>query len=211
MTSQCVVGVLLAGVRPGGGRHAYIDGVGFQFHLDASGLDWSSVATNFARYAALGPEDLHHAELDVKLNTPASPTDLATQASIYGSVFNTGLAQPAGRCISTWGSTDKYSRIPSSVPHRWHWAGDAAGCQLQPQASAYATIHALLGTGKLVRFSNDPYNRFGQAGPRAVAVPTQRLRATVATWSTRTTRPVWLTGGYAMLVASPRRCTNRGH
>ena len=176
---------LVSGLVAGG---TPIDGVGFQFHLDASGLDWSSVATNFARYAALGLK-IYITELDVKLNTPASPTDLATQASIYGSVFNTGLAQPAVKGIFTWGFTDKYSWIPSAFPG----TGQATPLDVNYNPKpAYATIHALLGTGKLVGSATGHTTVSAKLG-RAVAYPL-KASSNGRYLVDQNNKTVWLTG-----------------
>src|SRR5215510_12249032 len=52
-------------------RGVPIDGVGLQMHLTSGGLDYNSLATNMARFAALGVE-IYITEMDVRLTTPAS-------------------------------------------------------------------------------------------------------------------------------------------
>lgn len=104
---------LLAGGTP-------IHGVGFQAHLDLSGLDQTSFKNNLARFAALGLK-LYITEMDVKIPDPGTNgTDLTNQASIYGNTWTTALAQPAVKGIAVWGLSDAYSWIPSAFPGFGH-------------------------------------------------------------------------------------------
>ena len=95
-------------------RGVPLHGIGFQFHVDL-GFDspgtLASVASNFARFAALGLE-IHITELDIRL-PDSSPASLAAQAKLYAELIQVCRAQPAVKLFQTWGFTDKYSWIPS--------------------------------------------------------------------------------------------------
>lgn len=92
-----------------------LGGVGFEMHIDESGIDYSSFATNIARFAALGL-GIYITEMDVRIPSSPSAGDLATQATIYQNVLTTCLQQPAFRSFQMWGFTDNYSWIPSNFP-----------------------------------------------------------------------------------------------
>jgi|GEM_PF-2023152 len=89
-----------------------IDGVGLQMHLTNGGLDYNSLASNMARFAALGVE-VYITEMDVRFPTPLSQTDLQTQATIYSNVLARCKAQPMCKALQVWGIPDKYSWVPS--------------------------------------------------------------------------------------------------
>lgn len=90
-------------------------GVGFQEHLDESGTNQTAVASNMARYAALGLK-VYITEFDVRIPASPSASDLATQASIYQASLTTCLQAPNCAGFQTWGFTDKYSWIPGAFP-----------------------------------------------------------------------------------------------
>jgi GH35 family endo-1,4-beta-xylanase len=92
-----------------------IDGVGFQMHLTADGINGQSFADNMARFADLGLE-LYITELDVRINPQPSQGDLENQANIYREVMQTALAQPAVKSIQVWGIPDKHSWCMSVFP-----------------------------------------------------------------------------------------------
>lgn len=92
-----------------------IHGVGFQMHLTTSGINVSSFAQNMQRFADLGLE-IYITEMDVEIQLPATPGQLATQATIYRDVLNACLGQPACKAFQTWGFTDAHSWIPASRP-----------------------------------------------------------------------------------------------
>ncbi|MBN2441700.1 MAG: endo-1,4-beta-xylanase, partial [Spirochaetales bacterium] len=90
-----------------------IDGVGFQMHLTADGIDGRSFSDNMARFAALGLE-IYITEMDVRINPMPSPGDLENQADIYREVVQRALAQPAVKAIQVWGIPDKHSWVMST-------------------------------------------------------------------------------------------------
>jgi endo-1,4-beta-xylanase len=96
-------------------RGVPIDGVGLQMHLTSGGLDYNSLASNMARFAALGVE-IYITEMDVRLTTPASQTDLSNQATIYANVLARCRAQPMCKGFQVWGIPDKDSWVMSTFP-----------------------------------------------------------------------------------------------
>jgi endo-1,4-beta-xylanase len=95
-----------------------IDGVGLQMHTSAyftPGAD--EVRQNILRLGALGLQ-VHITEMDVRLATPASRTDLDKQARIYHDVAAACLAEKACTALLFWGFTDRYSWIPYSYSHQ---------------------------------------------------------------------------------------------
>jgi endo-1,4-beta-xylanase len=98
-------------------RGVPLDGIGFQFHIDLTFDDpttLASVASNFQRFAALGL-DVHITELDIRLSD-SSAASLNAQAKLYGEIAAICVQQPACKLFQTWGFTDKYSWIPSFYP-----------------------------------------------------------------------------------------------
>ncbi|KAA2252209.1 endo-1,4-beta-xylanase [Solihabitans fulvus] len=91
-----------------------IDGVGLQAHLILGQVP-SSMQQNIQRFVDLGVE-VAITELDVRMNTPATPDKLATQATDYATVANACLTVTGCVGITTWGLSDKYSWIPSTFP-----------------------------------------------------------------------------------------------
>jgi len=96
-------------------RGVPIDGVGLQMHLTSGGLDYNSLATNMSRFAALGVE-IYITEMDVRLTTPASQTDLNNQATIYANVLAKCKAQPMCKGFQVWGIPDKDSWVMNTFP-----------------------------------------------------------------------------------------------
>lgn len=93
-----------------------IDGVGFQFHVDARfPPSEQAIIDNFARFAALGLS-LNISELDVQVrNIVGSRADkLALQKQIYHRVVAACAATPRCEAVTTWGFTDKYSWIDTT-------------------------------------------------------------------------------------------------
>ena len=89
-----------------------IDGVGFQFHLEA-GLSKPTVARivdNFARYHALGLST-HVTELDVRVRKPITKAKLEEQARLYRTVIEAAIESPSTRDVMLLGFTDRYSWI----------------------------------------------------------------------------------------------------
>ena len=98
-------------------RGVPISGIGFQMHI--SGIDYTSLRTNFKRFNDLGL-NLHITEMDVRIpidtNGVATAADLNSQAEIYWNVLGVALGQPRFRVMQTWGFTDKDSWIPGFYP-----------------------------------------------------------------------------------------------
>jgi Beta-1,4-xylanase len=98
-------------------RGVPLDGVGFQFHIDLTfdnPTTLASVASNFQRFAALGL-DVHITELDIRLSD-SSAASLNAQAKLYGEIAAICVQQPSCKLFQTWGLTDKHSWIPSFYP-----------------------------------------------------------------------------------------------
>ena len=95
-------------------RGVPVHGVGMQMHLIAGSLpSLSSMAENFARFAALGLS-IQITELDIRLALPSTSNSLATQAQNYRDVYALCLQQPACNMVVTWGVTDRASWVPGT-------------------------------------------------------------------------------------------------
>jgi endo-1,4-beta-xylanase len=93
-----------------------IDGVGFQMHIDTSG--WPSVndvTANIKKLTDLGLE-VHITELDVRIPTNPTSTQLDAQKRIYHDIIAACPANPKVTAIMVWGFTDNYSWIPNTFP-----------------------------------------------------------------------------------------------
>jgi endo-1,4-beta-xylanase len=88
-----------------------IECVGFQAHLIVGSVP-GDIQANLQRFADLGV-DVRITELDIRMQTPADATKLATQAADYKKVVSACLAVSRCRGVTAWGITDKYSWIPS--------------------------------------------------------------------------------------------------
>ncbi|MFG2021531.1 endo-1,4-beta-xylanase [Actinomadura geliboluensis] len=95
-------------------RGVPIDCVGLQAHLTLGNVP-SDMQANMQRFAALGV-DVHITELDIRMNTPADSSKLATQANDYKKVVSARLAVSRCNVITVWGITDKYSWVPDTFP-----------------------------------------------------------------------------------------------
>jgi endo-1,4-beta-xylanase len=122
-------------------RGVPIDGIGFQMHIDLSGIDYSSFAENLQRFADLGLA-LFVTEMDVRIQLPATDAKLAMQANVYANVMNVVLNQPACYGFQMWGFTDKYSWIPGSYPG--YGAALIFDASYQPKPAYYALLGELL-------------------------------------------------------------------
>jgi endo-1,4-beta-xylanase len=98
-----------------------LDGIGFQGHFDLQYAFPSDMAQNMQRFADLGL-DVAVTELDVRVNTPATAAELATQADYYKQTVAACLAVKTCVGITVWGFEDKYSWVPFSFP------GEGAAC-----------------------------------------------------------------------------------
>ena len=95
---------------------APIDGVGFQFHIDARfPPSEQAISDNFARFTALGLR-VNISELDVQVRNVVGPRadKLALQKQIYHRVVAACAATPLCEAVTTWGYTDKYSWIDTT-------------------------------------------------------------------------------------------------
>lgn len=122
-------------------RGVPVHGVGMQMHLIAGSLpSLTSMAENFARFAALGLK-IQITELDIRIPVPATSQFLSTQAVNYREIYNLCLQQPACDMVVTWGFTDRASWVPST----FSGFGDALlfDASFQPKL-AYTSINALL-------------------------------------------------------------------
>jgi len=93
-----------------------IDGVGFQFHVDARfPPSEQAIRDNFARFSALGLS-VNISELDVQVrNIVGTRADkFALQKQIYHRVVAACAATPRCESVTTWGYTDKYSWIDTT-------------------------------------------------------------------------------------------------
>ncbi|KAF2681943.1 glycoside hydrolase family 10 protein [Lentithecium fluviatile CBS 122367] len=96
-----------------------INGVGYQAHLASEATptapgaapDQKTLEAALRATADLGV-DVVYTEIDLRMNTPATPEKLAVQAAAYERVAKSCLA--VKRCIgmTVWGISDKYSWIP---------------------------------------------------------------------------------------------------
>lgn len=124
-------------------RGVPLDGVGFQFHIDLTfdnPTTLASVASNFQRFAAMGL-DVHITELDIRLSD-SSATSLNAQAKLYGEIAAICVQQPACKLFQTWGFTDKHSWIPSFYPSMgWALLWDANYQKKPAYASVLNSLH----------------------------------------------------------------------
>ncbi len=117
-----------------------IDGVGWQMHV---GEGWRVAAghhENASRLRALGLE-LSITEMDVRLEMPASPAQLESQAISYREVVE--FAVDTCAALLTWGFTDKYSWIPGF--RRGYGAALPFDAEYQPKPAYDAIKCALAG------------------------------------------------------------------
>jgi len=96
-----------------------IDGVGFQAHMTSESTPTSeaitpSQATLEKALKQMTSQGLYvaYTELDMRLNTPATPAKIAVQAEAYARIVRSCIAVEKCEGITLWGITDKYSWIP---------------------------------------------------------------------------------------------------
>lgn len=95
-----------------------VDGIGFQMHLDIQySINYDDFAKNLQRFADLGLE-IYITEMDVRVSSNPSSSELQTQASYYKNIIEKCMAQPAVKAIQVWGFTDKYSWVPGTFQGR---------------------------------------------------------------------------------------------
>ncbi|MGB2572390.1 endo-1,4-beta-xylanase [Micromonospora citrea] len=101
-------------VRDFKARGVPIDCVGFQAHLIVGQVP-GDLQANLQRFADLGV-DVRITELDIRMPTPPTAVNLATQAADYRKVVTACLAVSRCAGVTTWGITDRYSWIPQVFP-----------------------------------------------------------------------------------------------
>ncbi|MBN1220146.1 MAG: endo-1,4-beta-xylanase [Anaerolineae bacterium] len=122
-------------------RGVPIHGVGLQMHVSVGRHPLpEKVAANIQRLSALGLK-VHITEMDVRIESPTTETDLARQAQIYGEMLHVCLAAPSCEAFVLWGFTDRYSWIPD-VFYGWN---DALifDPSYQPKPAYYALLGEL--------------------------------------------------------------------
>ncbi len=117
-----------------------IDGVGLQAHL-LLGQVPSTLQQNIQRFADAGFE-VAITELDVRMDTPATPEKLAQQATDFGKVASACLAVRGCAGVTIWDFTDKYSWVPSTFPGQG--AATPYDENLRPKP-AYTALNTALG------------------------------------------------------------------
>ncbi|CAA9963962.1 hypothetical protein P3342_009647 [Pyrenophora teres f. teres] len=95
-----------------------IDGVGYQAHLAIettptapAAPDQKTLETALRATADLGL-DVAYTELDLRMNTPATPEKLQVQGEVFERVARSCMAVKRCIGITVWGIVDKYSWIP---------------------------------------------------------------------------------------------------
>ncbi|MDT0301925.1 endo-1,4-beta-xylanase [Streptomonospora wellingtoniae] len=137
-----------------------IDGIGLQAHL-INGQVPGSMQQNIQRFADLGIK-VAITELDVRIEMPASQSELEQQARDYRSVMDTCLAVDGCVAVTVWGVSDQYSWVPGTF--------EGQGAPLlfndnyQPKPAYDAVHEALGGTGDGGGDDDDPPT----SGPCAV-------------------------------------------
>lgn len=126
-------------------RGVPIDGVGFQAHFqvnaDGTGVpSKETLVATLTRFAALGLK-VELTELDIRVRTQATATELAVQTRGYGDVVAACLAVPACDAIVVWGVNDGESWVPGTFPGygRPLLFGDAF-----EKKDTYAAVHGAL-------------------------------------------------------------------
>ena len=96
-----------------------IDGVGYQAHLASEPTRTApgavpDQATLEAALKATANEgvDVAYTEIDIRMNTPATPEKLAVQATAWERMARSCLAVKRCEGMTVWGISDKYSWIP---------------------------------------------------------------------------------------------------
>lgn len=96
-----------------------IDGVGYQAHLasevtttaEGPTPDQNTLEAALRATANLGV-DVAYTEIDVRMNTPATPEKLQVQAAAYERIAKSCMAVRKCVGMTVWGISDKYSWIP---------------------------------------------------------------------------------------------------
>lgn len=88
--------------------------MGFQSHLIVGQVP-TNFQQNLQRFVDLGV-DVRITELDIRMSTPPSAANLATQAQDYRKVFQACWNVDGCTGVTLWGITDSYSWIPQVFP-----------------------------------------------------------------------------------------------
>jgi endo-1,4-beta-xylanase len=158
-----------------------VDGIGFQMHLDIQyGFNYNDFASNMQRFADLGLE-IYITEMDVRVSSNPSASELQTQADYYKGVIQKCMAQPAVKAIQIWGFTDKYSWVPQTFPGRG--AALIFDSNYNPKASYYA-VQSALGSGPVPTPTSTPTPTGSTPTPTVMATPTPTPTASDTTGCT---------------------------
>jgi endo-1,4-beta-xylanase len=161
-----------------------VDGIGFQMHLDIQyGFNYNDFASNMQRFADLGLE-IYITEMDVRVSSNPSASELQTQADYYKGVIQKCMAQPAVKAIQIWGFTDKYSWVPQTFPGRG--AALIFDSNYNPKASYYA-VQSALGSGPVITPSPTPTSTPTPTG--STPTPTGTVNPTPTPTPTASTNP----------------------
>jgi len=133
-------------------RGTPIDGVGLESHFTPdSGLlyspDLASMAANMAQLAKMGLS-ARISELDMRINVPATSSELADQATAFSIVVQACLNSPNCVSITSWGADDTTSWIAYSG----YFPGDGAATLFDPNFQpkpAYTSVMNTLRTAAL--------------------------------------------------------------
>ncbi|AYY14900.1 endo-1,4-beta-xylanase [Actinobacteria bacterium YIM 96077] len=87
-----------------------IDGIGFQGHRVLGDVP-SSLEDNIRRFAQLGLE-VQLTEIDIRIDTPASDSELEQQRDNYEEMVNACVSVNGCVGVTTWGITDRHSWVP---------------------------------------------------------------------------------------------------
>lgn len=117
-----------------------IDGVGFETHLDLQFSLPPEIKENFQRFAALGLQ-VDITEMDVRMFVPATPDQLAAQASVYAQLMQDCIAVRSCVDFTIWEYTDKYSWVPGFFTGEG--AADIYDENFNPKPAYAALIDAL--------------------------------------------------------------------
>ncbi|MFJ7067844.1 endo-1,4-beta-xylanase [Streptomyces sp. NPDC101115] len=113
-----------------------VEGFGIQGHLALQYGFPADVRQNMQRFADLGVE-VAVTELDIRMNLPATPEKLATQATWYADYVKACLAVRKCVGVTIWDYTDKYSWIPAVFP------GEGAALPYDENLAPKPAYHAI--------------------------------------------------------------------
>jgi len=134
---------LLAGMQQ---RGTPIDGVGLQCHWTVGGSgsdvvpDRDSMVANMAQLARMGLS-ARISELDAEIQLPASPADLATQATFFSTTVQACLDSPNCTAISVANSNDAVSGV--SIRNPAYGEAELFDANFQPKPAYTAVMNTL--------------------------------------------------------------------